>query len=207
MTIGKNGSVSGHATLLLKGNENLSFRSALKDATENDMRRVMESYVNSNTPDIQITNLQYDDPGTIAENIIIEFDFEHQNYGMLTNDLVIVNPYIFALENDLDQFHDEERNSPVIFEAPSEIDDIVEISFDNNMYRFESTDVDFVRRYKFGSLHCVMRNLGDNHLKFSRKYKLTKTKIRPELYKDFRDYLKEINKANRLNLVLKKTRS
>lgn len=205
MTIGENGSVSGHATLFLKGNENLSFRSSLKDATEKDMRRVMESYVNSNTPGIKITNLQYDDPGTIADTIKIDFDFEHQNYGTMTSDLVILNPFLFTNEIELDRYRDEERVFPIIFNAPTQVDDIVEISFDNDMYRFESTDGNFVKRYQFGSVHCSTKNTDDNLLKFTRKKKFTKTKIRPELYQDFRDYLKDINKVNRINLVLKKT--
>ena len=204
LNLAYNGSVQGHVKLEMEGNENLSFRSALKDATEKDMFRIIESYVNLNTPDIQISNLKYDDPGNIVDKIKIEFDFNHQSYGSVTTDLAIVNPYIFSLENNLDRFRDEKRKCPLIFQAPYEVIDKVNINFKKDMFCFESTDASFSKNYNFGSLYIKNNRNGEENIYFERKYKLSETRVASKYYKDYRDFLKNINKSNRLNLVLKK---
>ncbi len=204
LNLAVNGSVHGHAKLKLAGNENLSFRSALKDATEKDMFSVIASYVNINTPDIQISNLQYDDPGTIQDKINIEFDFFHQNYSSITNNLAIINPNIFSLENNLDLFQNVKRKSPIIFQAPFEIIDKVNINFNKDRFSFKSIDSSFSKNYRFGSLSMKSKQSGDENIYFERRYKLSETKINPEDYLDYRDFLKNINRSNRLNLILKK---
>ena len=204
LNLGANGDIHGHATLRLEGNENIYFRSALRDATEKDMHRVIESYMNTNTPDIQISNLQFDDPGEIVDKINIKFDFKHQSYGSMTNNLAIINTNIFSLDNNLDLFHDETRRYPLIFQAPYEIIDKVNINFNKESYSFESTDAFFEKDYTFGSLFFSTIQNGESNISFERKYKLSQTQIDPEYYGEYRDFLKNINKSNRLNLVLKK---
>ena len=204
LNIENNGSVHGHAKLELAGNENLSFRSSLKDATEKDMFNVIAGYVNINTPDIIISNLKYDNPGAIRDKTNIEFDFFHQNYSSITDNLAIVNPNIFSLDSDLDLFKNTKRKSPIIFPAPFEIIDKVNINFSKKLFRFESTDASFSKNYSFGSLDLNSNQNGDENIYFERKYKLSKTKINPEFYMEYRDFLKDINRSNRLNLVLKK---
>ncbi len=83
------GSTSGHAVLTFSGNENLAMRSLLKNANETDMKKIIERYVNSNVPDMTVTNLVYDDANIIDNDFVIEFDFERSRMGSRAGDLQI----------------------------------------------------------------------------------------------------------------------
>jgi|GEM_PF-3557221 len=196
------GNIEGHAKLILKGNQNLAFRSSFKDATESDMKKMVESYINSNTPDVEISNITYDNPAEIKKDISIEFDYKTDGYGIISNDLVLINPFIFSIDSDLDRYRDEKRNYPVVFDAPYEYYDEIKVIFPDDKLEFASKDKNLKEEFPFGKVTSYSRQKG-NEVTFERRVAMDATYIGNSEYPTFRDYLKSINKANRNNLALK----
>ncbi|GJQ61341.1 MAG: hypothetical protein SCALA702_03940 [Melioribacteraceae bacterium] len=200
--VSPDGSITGHTKMVLTGNENLSFRSSLKDATKSDMEDVIESYVNANTADVEVFNITYDDPSEIKNDITVEFDFKNSNYAMKSNNLLMINPFIFQIDSDLDRYRDEDRIYPIMFYAPHETFDEIKIEFSGDELEFASMDKSLVRKYEFGKVSCYSRQDSDNSVNFERRVVREVTKIYPEEYQTYREYLKNINQTNRMNLAL-----
>lgn len=200
--VNPDGSITGHTKMVLTGNENLSFRSSLKDATQSDMEDVIESYVNANTADMEVYNITYDDPSEIKKEITVEFDFRNGNYALKSNNLLMINPFVFQIDSDLDRFRDEERVYPIVYYAPHETYDEIKVEFSGDELEFASMDKSIVKKYAFGKVTCYSRQDSDASVNFERRVVLEEPKIYPEEYTSFRDYLKSINQSNRMNLGL-----
>jgi len=202
INVNPDASIDGHAKLILKGNQNLSFRSSFKDATESDMKKMVESYINSNTPDVEISNITYDDPAEIKNDITIEFDYKTEGYGILSNDMILINPFIFSIDSNLDRYRDEKRKYPIVFDAPYEYYDEIKVIFPEDKLEFMSKDKNMREEFPFAKVSSFSRQKG-NEITFERRVTMDATYIRNLEYPTFRDYLKSINKANRNNLALK----
>ncbi len=197
-----NGSIEGHTKMTLTGNFNLAYRSGLKDATENNIKTVMERYINSNTPDIEIFNLKYDDPSDIKNDITFEFDFKHPLEAIKTNSIIVFNPFVYTNDSQLNRFTDTDRNYPISLKTTYEYHDIVNVKYEGDNGVFADPEDDLIEKYDFGNIYCFSTKVSDTEIKLERRVNLTSTLIDSKEYETFREYLKNINKANRVNLAL-----
>ena len=204
LNIHNDGSVEGHAVLFYTGNHNLSIRSVLKDASSKDMKKVMTRYLNSNTQDIELSNLKFTNPAEIADTFRVEFDFSKENFASSTPTLFIFNPTLFELPSSLDRFIDEKREYPIVFSEPFVVADMTTIQFDPQNFAVEGLIEGISKQTPFAGFVCGMAKREDGTLFFKRKYILTKTLLAPTQYDALRKLEKEIAKANYQKVVLKK---
>lgn len=203
MKINDDGSVQGTAHLRFTGNENLSFRSGFKDATQSDMRKVVESYINSNTSNIIIDSLEYDDPSEIADKFDLKIKFHRDHVGSKAGDLLIFKPGIFKLEDKLSHFRDEERKYPIYYSAPFNITDMVTINFNPDKFNIESKGEIYRAHSDELSFLAIPTDINQGVISYRREYKLLKPEISSAHYNDFREVHKVIAKSNDENIVLK----
>lgn len=203
LNINDDGSVRGKTELLLSGNENLSIRSYLKDATEKDMHEFIERYVNANLPDLAFDSLYYDNPAAIADTFKITFTFERDKIGSHTGHLLIFKPTIFAIESELDTYRDEERKYPIMFYAPSRVTDRVEINFNPEVMDIEALTKLFHERHDFASFFASTSKREAGRLIYSRAYAVKNTNIPEKKYPEFRNIHKAIAAANVENIILR----
>ncbi len=204
LNIHNDGSVEGHAVLFYTGNHNLSIRSVLKDASSKDMKKVMTRYLNSNTQDIELSNLKFTNPAEIADTFRVEFDFSKENFASSTPTLFIFNPTLFELPSSLDRFIDEKREYPIVFSEPFMVADMTTIQFDPQNFAVEGLIEGISKQTPFAGFVCGMAKREDGTLFFKRKYILTKTLLAPTQYENLRGLEKLIAKANSQKVVLKK---
>lgn len=202
--IADDGAVKGEATLTFTGNENLDFRSSFKDASKGDMRKFIESYVNSNTPDLKIDSLNYDDPSKIENSFHINLWFKKERLGSLAGNLLIFKPAIFTLSSVLDRFRDEVRKFPIVFYDPYKTIDIVEINFDEKQFSIESVGRAITENPSFASFNARAFSDSPGKIIFKRDYIIKKEQILPADYQSWRNIHKAIAAANEENIVLKK---
>ncbi len=204
LNIHNDGSIDGHAVLFYTGNHNLSIRSVLKDASSKDMKKVMTRYLNSNTQDIELSNLTFTDPGEIADTFRVEFDFSKNNFGSFTPTLFIFNPTLFKLPSSLDRFIEEKREYPIVFNEPFVVVDMTTIYFDPQNFTVENLIESASKQTPFASFIYGMKQRKDGELYFKRKYTLAKTLLPATQYENLRMLEKLIAKANNQKVVLKK---
>jgi len=198
----KDGSIKGKAHLSFKGNDNLSIRSSLKDASRNDMKKILERVINANTPDLTIDSLVYDDPSTIEKTFNITIFFSKDQIGSTAGDLFIFKPNIFVLEPELDRFRDEKREFAVRYYAPFSVIDDVEINFDDSIFKIKSPGKVIRTNYSFASFSMVSRKKAPGKICIRRDFNIKKMNISAGCYKDFRKLHKSIAAANNENIVL-----
>ncbi len=198
------GRLSGHAKLIYKGNPNLSLRSRFKNASANEMQKIMTRYLNANTQDIELSNLKFDDPSQITGEFNIEFDFKKENFGSNISSLFVFNPTIFQLNADLDRFINEERKYPIIFNAPITIADEVRLTFDPRKMEIQGLFNTISKQFSFISFLCSVRNSDEGKILFRREYSLKRPVLLPAEYQYLRELEKSIALANAQNIVLKK---
>jgi len=206
ITVNDDGSISGTAQLQFTGNENLSIRSSLRSASENDMRKVVESYVNSNTSNLAISNISYDDPSQIDDVFNMSFEFTREQAGSRAGDLLIFKPGIFQLDPELDRYRDEERKHDLFFYAPHTVKDIVNIRYNPDRYILESEDGFFAASKNFALFKAQIKPASVGNLQFVREYELREAIIDNQYYQQFREVQQTIAKANDANIVLKRNR-
>lgn len=202
LEVDENGNVKGHSVLTFTGEENVLFRSAFKDATEKDIKKFTEKYANSVVGDIDITNITYDSVSIINDNFNLEFDFEIENYAINTNNLLILNPFIFGNRSNLDRYRDEKRTLNLVFDYAKTISDEVEVTFPEDKLSFSNADNGYSEKYNFGKVVFTSGIPQNNTIRFTRRVDLTERIIYPKEYEQYRSYLKSINKYNNVNLTL-----
>lgn len=204
LNIKDNGIIEGYATLKFSGNENISFRSSFKDANPKDIKKVIESYVNSNTANLRIDSLVYDDPSEITKEFSVKFYLCRQDTISKSTNFLIIKPGIFKLDSELDNFLNIERNYPIMYLSPYKITDFVEIQYNPEKYRVESMGNKIIKKYKFGRLLVNYINSIKGKIKYQREYILEDTKIYPINYSSFRDLHKAIVASNDENIIFRK---
>jgi transglutaminase-like putative cysteine protease len=197
-------SVNGHVKLKFTGNENLSIRSSLKDASKKDMQEIIERYVNANTPDLDIDSLTYDDPSQIEETFHIEFDFYRKQIGSRSGMLLIFKPGIFIIDSELDRFRDEKRKFPIQYMAPHKVKDVVEISYNSKKFEVETVGKSIREEYNIGAFSARSLHNTEGKIIFKRDFSIDKAKITPSNYQNFRNIHKAIAAANDQNIVLRR---
>ncbi len=204
LTIDKNQNVAGHAKLFYTGNPNLSLRSRLREANENDFFKYIKSYVNAHAGDIEISNLNYDQPDLFETQMNINFDFSKENFGSSLNKLVVFNPALFKLGSDLNKLVDETRKYPIHLGSPISITDEVHIHFDPAQYQIEGLFKTISCYKSFGNFSCKVNQLEPGHLVYKRTYNLQKGILGKTLYKDLQELEKAIARAADQNIALKR---
>ncbi len=203
-TLSPDGGVSGHAKLVFSGNENLSFRSRFKDANKKDMQSVIESWLNSNTPDLQIDTLFYDDPSEIESTFSMEFDFSKKNFASATGRLLIFKPSIFQTVSKLDRYRDIKRKFPIVYSAPYKISDEVEIHFPSDHFEVEAITKSIADRESFATFSSYSSIEEPGLISYKKMYVLKHCTISAGQYDLFRKVQKTIATANNENIVLRK---
>ena len=204
LNIHPDGNVDGHAVLLFTGNHNLSIRSHLKDANAADMKKIMTRYLNANTQDIELSHLKFTDPSVIVDSFRVEFDFSKNTFGSSTGKLFIFDPSIFTLKSHLDQFIEEKREYPIVFDEPFLVADQTTIHYDPEKFSPEGMVPTISKQTKFAGFFYGMSEHNNGELFFKRKYAMIKTILPASDYEDLRSLEKLIAKANNQKVVLKK---
>ena len=196
------GHLSGQITIKATGNYNLSMRSSLREATAEDMHRIISGYVNSHWPDIEIKNLVYDDPKVPAHDFNIIFDVDMGSFDAGSSDLIVIKPTIFKLDPQLNDFQDTDRQYDVLFQAPFGIKDYVEIQYDPEHFTLNARPKTYHTRAVFGYVNAYPYiNAKPHTISYTVDYAITKYRIAAGNYPDFRLLLKNLAKSERQNIV------
>jgi len=206
MQINDDGSLTGKVTLKFTGNENLIFRSRTKDASADEIKKIMERYVNSNLANISIDSLKYDDPMEIKKQLHITFNFRRDNTLAKNTRFLILKAGIFSLKSDLDKFLDVKRIYPIRFYSTRKITDFVEIHYNPHIFKIESLSENQIKKLNLGKLASQFSVPMPGKILYQREYSLNETSISPENYSVFRDFCKWLASSNEENIILQKQR-
>ena len=168
------------------------------------MYKTVESYVNSNTSNIVIDSLDYDNPSKIDSKFDLKIKFHRDQIGSRAGDLLIFKPGIFKLEDLLSRFRDEERKYPIFYYAPFNVTDIVTIHFNPEKFNVESKGEIYHAKTNIASFIAMPSLINEGTISYKREYKLIQPFIPSADYNNFRDVHKIIAKSNDDNIVLKK---
>lgn len=200
--VDKYGNSKGHTTLTLVGEENLEFRTLFKDATEKDMHDFTDMYMLSSSKEIKINNIKYDSLSAIKDTTSIDIDFDIPGYGVVANNLLIINPFIIDNKDNLEIFRDVERKTNIIFPFGRTVEDEVEIYFEDENMSLSQIDLGFSKDFPFAKIAYSSFSHSDNSIRVTRRIALTERTVYKEEYKEFREYLKVLNKLNKVNLMI-----
>ncbi len=203
LKLDKEGQLTGRVTLKATGNYNLSMRGSLREATTKDMHRIISGYINSHWPDVEINNLEYDDPKIPARDFNISFDVNMGNFAVDASELLVLKPTIFNLDAQLNDFQDTERRHDVVFKAPFSIKDHVELQYDPERYSLSARPKTIHVRALFGFVNARPDIDSKTHtIAYTVDYAITKKRISAGNYPDFRVLLQNLAKCERQNIVL-----
>ncbi len=196
-------SITGNATLTFYGNYNLSIRSLLKNESQSKIDNVIEKYVKTNAPNLELQNINFDDLTNIQDTFNISFDFNSDYLGTQTGTMLVFKPHIFELKSELGKYSSKERNYNIQLREPFKIIDNVEFTFNPLKYSIESIGNNVFKNNKVGRFYSKNKKTENGKIKCFREYVINNKIITPKHYKEFKQIHKTIARGNEEMIVLK----
>lgn len=198
----EDGSAVGLADILFTGNNNLSFRSGFKDASDKDMRSNVEGWVNANTPNLTIDSLNYDDPSTIEDEFRMTIYFHKEDFASNTGSMLIFKPGLFDIDSKLDRYRDIERKYSIVFDAPYKINDLIEIRYNHSKLKVSALTKSISCLKPFTRFRSRSYKTDDHSIIYKQSLEQKHTRIPSGLYNEYREVLKSVAKTANENIVL-----
>jgi len=198
-----NSKVIGNASLVFHGNYNLFIRSLLKDESQTKMNSIIEKYVKSSSPNLELENIKYDDLSKIRNEFQISFDFKIDQLGTTSNGFLMFKPHLFTLESKLSKYSKKEREYDIELSEPFKIIDNVNLSIVPENFAIESLGNNIFENNKVGRFYLKNEKINDEHIRFSREYTINKKLIPKSRYDNFKKIHKAIAKGNEETVLFK----
>jgi hypothetical protein len=173
-------------------------KKTLKESTEPELIKEYFKSPNWNTRDLKITSSD-----VVTEPIILDYNFESDELGTTSNNIIYLNPFLF-LKEEANPFKSDDRIYPIDLAKLSDKTLVCTITIPEN-YLVEELPQSTVIALPSNSAKCYFNiNQTGNRILVTSRLQINKTLFQPEEYQDLKEFYARIVAKKNETIVLKR---
>lgn len=202
--LNNSGTLNFNTSLSLKGNQKSYFKPALSYFSNEDKMVFLKRQFGRHYSNIVINKYSVDDPESSRGLYSINLQGSYANVIQGVGQLIFINPNLFNRKSPdaLPEEEPGERQFPVYYKFPYEDIDSVVIELPSN-YDIVAMPDSVNLSGSFGNFSAVYK-LEDGKIIYNRKFEIKEREIPLSAYKNYREFIRSVIKADKFQLVLKR---
>jgi tetratricopeptide (TPR) repeat protein len=200
VTLTKDGSVKGNATVKLKGFYDTYLRGQWKSASDREIREALEWSLRSLVPNATLDTYELSDLRNLDTDVWEKYSFHASGYAQVAGNTISFLPSIMERLESSESVAKATRIYPITYWSPYTTRDTVTYTLPDGLSIIHLPS-DLIIEKPFGFYSMTFKVEG-NILKVERVFQIRNIYISPEAYKEYKDFIEKIVSKDRERVVL-----